>query len=90
MTGTSTTLPAQAQADAAQAEQTAEENKRAAEVLAEKLPSVNEGLPADPNAAANVQANNGKPIDTTGQNLIGGQPGVPNSGTAEGAAGAAS
>lgn len=85
ITGTSTTLPGQAQADAAQAEQTAEENKRAAEVLAEKLPSVNEGLPVDPNAAGaaagavGAQAN-GKPVDTTGQNLIGGQPGVPNSG----------
>lgn len=86
ITGTSATLPMQAQADAAQAEATAEENKRAAEVLAEKLPSIE-----DPNAAANGAAPatnngkpgdtaNGKPIDTTGQNLIGGQPGVPNSG----------
>jgi rod shape-determining protein MreC len=87
ITGTSPTLPAQAQADAAQAEATAEENKRAAEVLAEKLPSVNDAASADPNApkgaangAANATANNGKPIDTTGQNLVGGLPGVPNSG----------
>src|ERR1700761_547454 len=77
VTGTSPTLPAQAQADAAQAEATAEENKRAAEVLAEKLPSVNDAASADPNApkgaagAAASAANNGKPIDTTGQNLVG-------------------
>jgi rod shape-determining protein MreC len=84
ITGTSATLPSQAQADAAQAEATAEENKRAAEVLAEKLPNVTDQPAADPNArngAANAAAsNNGKPIDTTGQNLVGGLPGVPNSG----------
>ncbi|HEX5285032.1 MAG TPA: rod shape-determining protein MreC [Bryocella sp.] len=103
ITGTSSTLPAQAQADAAQAEATAAENKRAAEVLAEKLPSIYDQANGDqpngdqangnqaaadgkspnaqggttPAAAAN---NNGKPIDTTGQNLVGGLPGVPNSG----------
>ena len=62
ITGTSPTLPTQAQADAAQAEATAEENKRAAEVLAEKLPSVNDQAagadqgatdPNAPGAAAN-------------------------------------
>jgi rod shape-determining protein MreC len=93
VTGTSPTLPAQAQADAAQAEATAEENKRAAEVLAEKLPSIYDQAGADqatgtnaatadpsaPNGAASANSN-GKPIDTTGQNLVGGQPGVPNSG----------
>ncbi len=88
ITGTSSTLPAQAQADAAQAEATAEENKRAAEVLAEKLPNINDQPATDsnsPNAQTSATtttapANNGKPIDTTGQNLIGGLPGVPNSG----------
>jgi rod shape-determining protein MreC len=84
ITGTSPTMPAQAQVDAAQAEATAEENKRAAEVLAEKLPNVNDQASADPNAkngaASAAVNNNGKPIDTTGQNLIGGLPGVPNSG----------
>ena len=90
ITGTSPTLPAQAQADAAQAEATAEENKRAAEVMAEKLPSVDDQAAganqttADPNApngtAAAAANNDGKPIDTTGQNLVGGLPGVPNSG----------
>src|SRR5215472_5961257 len=77
ITGTSPTLPAQAQADAAQAEATAEENKRAAEVLAEKLPSITDQTTNGPNTAAN---NDGKPIDTTGQNLVGGLPGIPNSG----------
>ena len=89
ITGTSTTMPAEAQADAAQAEATAEENKRAAEVLAEKLPSIQDPAAAAnagangttaAGAAAGASANNGKPVDTTGQNLIGGQPGVPNSG----------
>ncbi|HEY4010265.1 MAG TPA: rod shape-determining protein MreC [Acidobacteriaceae bacterium] len=88
ITGTSSALPAQAQADAAQAEAIAEENKRAADVLAEKLPSITDpaagaAQPANPNApaaAATTTAADGKPIDTTGQNLIGGQPGVPNSG----------
>ena len=84
ITGTSPTLPTQAQADAAQAEATAEENKRAAEVLAEKLPSIQDQPATDPNApksaAGEAANNNGKPIDTTGQNLIGGLPGVPNSG----------
>ena len=86
ITGTSPTLPAQAQADAAQAEATAEENKRAAEVLAEKLPSINDQTTADGSATQRMARltppanNNGKPIDTTGQNLVGGLPGVPNSG----------
>ena len=84
ITGTSPTLPTQAQADAAQAEATAEENKRAAEVLAEKLPNITDQPSTEPNApngTANAAANNnGKPLDTTGQNLVGGQPGVPNSG----------
>ena len=90
ITGTSPTLPAQAQADAAQAETTAEENKRAAEVLAEKLPNVDDQAAGadqtttDPNAPKGAAAapvnNDGKPLDTTGQNLVGGLPGVPNSG----------
>lgn len=84
ITGTSPALPAQAQADAAQAEATAEENKRAADVLAEKLPSIVDPTAAAPNAPNgtpdSTANNNGKPVDTTGQNLIGGLPGVPNSG----------
>src|ERR1700744_4601964 len=50
ITGTSATLPSQAQADAAQAEATAEENKRAADVLAEKLPSIYDQSTADANS----------------------------------------
>jgi rod shape-determining protein MreC len=89
ITGTSPTLPAQDQADVAQADAMAQENKRAADVLAEKLPSIYDPSTTDPNApntAANSTSpaaaanNNGKPIDTTGQNLVGGLPGVPNSG----------
>lgn len=83
VTGTSPTLPAQAKEDAAQAEATAEENKRAAEVLAEKLPTIYDQPTAGNNgqgSTATAATNNGKPLDTTGQNLVGGQPGVPNSG----------
>jgi rod shape-determining protein MreC len=86
ITGTSATLPAEAKADAAQAEATAEENKRAAEVLSEKLPSVDDattdgsGVGAATNGTVTPAVNNGKPLDTTGQNLSGGVPGVPNSG----------
>lgn len=89
VTGTSPTLPAQAQADAAQAEATAEESKRAADVLAEKLPTIYDkpaanngqgGTNTGQGGAPAPAANNGKPVDTTGQNLVGGQPGVPNSG----------
>ena len=80
ITGTSPTLPAQAQADAAQAEATAEENKRAAEVLAEKLPNVDasaDGRRSDNSTGANapkaLQLRPRSPtaslIDTTGQNL---------------------
>ena len=91
ITGTSSTLPLQDQADAAQAEAMAEENQRAADVLAEKLPSIYDQTNPDPNSpnpangtaipsAAQPATNDGKPIDTTGQNLVGGLPGVPNSG----------
>jgi rod shape-determining protein MreC len=87
ITGTSPTPTQQDQADAAQAEAMAEENKRAADVLAEKLPSIYDqsNSATNPNGTNSPTApapadNNGKPVDTTGQNLVGGLPGVPNSG----------
>jgi rod shape-determining protein MreC len=79
ITGTSTTLPLAAQADAdkaeATAEATAEESKRAADVLAEKLPSVGDDAQAKPQIGPD-----GKPVVAPNPDQIGGVPGVPNSG----------
>lgn len=75
ITGTSATLPATAQADAAQAEATAsEESKRAAEVLAQKLPSANDDTAADGTGKTSAVTS-----PAAGQ-VVGGVPGVPNSG----------
>jgi len=70
ITGTQATLPAAAQLDAAAADATAEENKRAADVIAEKLPSVGE--------ASGAAGSSGSTGST--ENQIGGVPGIPNSG----------
>jgi rod shape-determining protein MreC len=67
ITGTQSTLPAVAQQDAAQAEAAAAENKRAADLVAERLPSLHEDSAAKPGEP---------PAETT----IGGVTGVPNSG----------
>jgi rod shape-determining protein MreC len=72
ITGTSGTLPPAAQQDAASAEEiaaaTAEANKRAADMVAEKLPSLQED--AAPATGGEAPA----------ENSLGGVPGVPNSG----------
>jgi rod shape-determining protein MreC len=87
VTGTSTTLPAAAQADAAQAEATAaeEQAQRAADVLAERLPSVNDSNAATSGTAAGTvdpaAAAAGKPTSPAqDENSLRGMPGVPNSG----------
>lgn len=74
ITGTQSTLPPSAQADAAEAAQLhTDEQARAADLVAEKLPSLHPDTPDDtkpgtePNAAA-------------GGDFAGGLPGVPNSG----------
>ena len=69
ITATQSDLPTLAQQDAAQAEATAADNKRAADLIADKLPSIHTDAnkPTDPNATA---------TETT----IGGLPGIPNSG----------
>ncbi|AEU38240.1 rod shape-determining protein MreC [Granulicella mallensis] len=69
ITGTATTMPAAAQQDAAIADAVSEENKRAADIISEKLPSLNADTPAAKPGDAP------KPSDQ-----IGGVPGVPNSG----------
>ena len=83
ITGTSSTLPASAVADAAKAEATAsaEESKRAADVLAQKLPSAHDGTAADSsnkNPAGDGKATSA--ISPAADNQIRGVPGVPNSG----------
>ena len=76
ITGTSGTMPAAAQADAAQAEATAEETRRAADVLAQKLPSIGDDTQAKPQIGPD-----GKPVAAaTPSDEVGGLPGVPNSG----------
>jgi len=72
ITGTQTSLPAAAEQDAALADATAEENKRAADVIAEKLPSIGE---------TGATGSTGSTGSTVGkENSIGGVPGIPNSG----------
>jgi rod shape-determining protein MreC len=71
ITGTQSNLPPSAQQDAAAAEQRAEEMKRAADLVAEKLPSLHPDAPIDPS----------KPTDPNAtDNEVGGVAGVPNSG----------
>jgi rod shape-determining protein MreC len=75
ITGTDSTLPPAAQQDAATAEgiaaANAEANKRAADLIAEKLPSLREDSPAT--SAADKPA-------TAEENTVGGVAGIPNSG----------
>ena len=73
ITATQSTLPTIAQQDAAQAESAAAENKRAADLIAEKLPSLHDNSTTKPSDSS---APNAPPAETT----IGGLPGIPNSG----------
>jgi len=66
ITGTDTVMPPAAQQDAAQAEAAAQESKRAADLIADKLPSVPNST--DPNNPA------------ASENNVGGVAGIPNSG----------
>jgi rod shape-determining protein MreC len=81
ITGTSGSLPPDAQADASTAEGINEANKRAADLIAEKLPSLHDDAPenaagAVPNGTATAPGQ--KPDSVPG--LVGGVPGIPNSG----------
>ena len=82
VTGTVADLPPAAQADAATAEATAEDNKRAADLVAERLPSVHDAnATGEPGSSGSVTA-----AGTTAAAAeaaakgAGGVPGVPNSG----------
>lgn len=86
ITGTVPELPPAAQADAAAAEATAEENQRAADLVAERLPSIHRSDPQDAKATANAGAVGSVPatgsvaVASAAAKGAGGVPGVPNSG----------
>jgi rod shape-determining protein MreC len=75
ITGTSATLPPTAAQDAAAAEATADANQRAADLIAEKLPSLHSDGDAAPAAGAN-----GAPVSDDPESQVGGAVGYPNSG----------
>jgi rod shape-determining protein MreC len=77
ITGTSSTLPPTAAQDAAAAQVTAESNQRAADVVAEKLPSLHADAGAADGTAVDAA---GKPVSDDAESQLGGVPGVPNSG----------
>jgi rod shape-determining protein MreC len=72
ITGTQSTLPVSAQQDAAAAQQLADEQKRAADLVAEKLPSLHDDTAAKPGDKTDQPA--------ASPDIIGGLPGIPNSG----------
>lgn len=82
VTGTVADLPAAAQADAATAQAAAEENKRAADLVAERLPSVHNvdasGAPGSSGATA-VTGATAAAAEAAAKGA-GGVPGIPNSG----------
>jgi rod shape-determining protein MreC len=93
ITGTSATLPPTAAQDAAAAEATQEANQRAADLIAEKLPSLHPdvpvvpvagaaaaGTPAAGVAGAGAAGANGAVVSDDPESQVGGVPGVPNSG----------
>ncbi len=80
ITGTVPDLPPAAQADAATAESTAEENKRAADIVAERLPSVHDDTPAQPGTAPVTAVGATAAAAEAAAKGVGGVPGVPNSG----------
>ncbi|MGA8940644.1 MAG: rod shape-determining protein MreC [Acidobacteriaceae bacterium] len=85
ITGTSATLPAVAAADADAAEATAQANQRAADLIAEKLPSLHPAAGAAPPAsgtaaAAAGTAAAGAVVSDDPESQVGAVPGVLNSG----------
>ncbi len=87
ITATSATLPPSAAEDAAAAEATADANQRAADLIAEKLPSL-ESVAAATNgagsggagAAAGGAAGSTAAVPDDPESQVGGLPGIPNSG----------
>ena len=81
ITGTSAELPPTAAQDADAAEAAAEANQRAADLIAEKLPSLHPDGDAAPGAAGTtVVGADGKPVSDDPESLVGGAVGYINSG----------
>jgi rod shape-determining protein MreC len=81
ITGTSSTLTPTAAQDAAAAEATAEANQRAADVIAEKLPSLHSDSGGTPVAGATAPAAGaGGVVSDSPESQVGGVAGIPNSG----------
>lgn len=83
ITGTMADLPPAAQADAAVAEGTAGENKRAADLVAERLPSVHDETAAGQPEGAEAVTGTTAAVEVAAKRAAkgaGGVPGVPNSG----------
>lgn len=80
ITGTMADLPPAAQADAAVAEGTAGENKRAADLVAERLPSVHDDPAARQAEGAKAATGTTAAVVEAAAKGAGGVPGVPNSG----------
>ncbi len=82
VTGTSTEMPPAAQADAAQADALAQENKRAADLIAERLPSLHGDAKPGADAATGSTAAAGTTAKAAEEAAkgAGAVPGVPNSG----------
>jgi rod shape-determining protein MreC len=81
ITGTQSTLPISAQQDAAAAQQLADEQKRAADLVAEKLPSLHDDAAKSSDKAGDKSGDKSGPDQPSGTSeIIGGLPGIPNSG----------
>jgi rod shape-determining protein MreC len=81
ITGTSSTLPPTAAQDADAAEATAEANQRAADLIAEKLPSLHpDATGATPPANGAAAGANGAAVSDDPESQVGVVPGIPNSG----------
>ena len=80
ITGTDPTLSASAASDAAQAQATAEENQRAADLVAARLPSLHEDEAGKAETTGAAAAGAGKATAAAAGETAGPVPGVPNSG----------
>jgi rod shape-determining protein MreC len=80
ITGTSSTLPPTAAQDADAAEATAEANQRAADLIAEKLPSLHPDETGAVPPVAGAAGANGAVVSDDPESQVGVVPGVPNSG----------
>lgn len=80
ITGTVPDLPPAAQADAAQAQETADDNRRAADLIAERLPGLHDASGQGASGPTGASGATGSGAAAAAANGPGGVPGVPNSG----------